>query len=242
MKKYKPLICILKEGNIFPKIYCDKILEKIDLILLHLKNQKFSAQEICDIFNKYLLMPHQILFEIKDNIFHEGYPINRGNFIKEGDVGLIIITCNPLLENIQNSKEDLKIFKDDLRSTLYHEMIHRKQFLKIKSENLEKVLEKYKNQIMGIHGATSSKELTNLKMKNYLGNNFEIMSFAHQIVEFFKVNNFTDSQMLKMIKDNELRSYSYILGEYYKYFTIEDIQMKKLYKYIYVYLDNFNKL
>ena len=69
MKRYKPLLqCLLKEGNIFPKLYYQKILDKIDYIVKNDIKEEDSPKFICDLLTSKLLLTHQIGFKLEENI------------------------------------------------------------------------------------------------------------------------------------------------------------------------------
>lgn len=135
-----------------------------------------------------------------------------------------------------------EIFKDDylydtfikvVRSLLSHELIHRAQFKKIlykvKGSNLYYDI---------IHKLESDPN----KISKYLCDKQELMAFARQAVEEFRLIEYDDETILKLIRrpySNELgidRAESNTFWFYTEWFELYSQELKRFLNYMYAYL------
>ena len=104
---------------------------------------------------------------------------------------------------------------------LGHELIHREQYLKIEDDKLREKIFK-----------------SNLDPKTYLSKKYELMSYAWQIIEFFKLTGKTDEEIKKILQHNSMLKFSFspVLLFYHETFKNNPDVLKRLYKYMYEYL------
>jgi hypothetical protein len=160
-------------------------------------------------------------------------------YTKMGDfnlaTGFITIRVFNKISKLQNENkdDDYEDFINQVLSILGHELIHRVQSLRIKYNKIrEKVFK----------GFTPRKEVL-ADWKKYFSNKQELMSYAWQIVNNFRMHGITDNFVKKILTNiNSQSNIKYELGgkileDYHSIFTIEEEPLKLLYKYMYQYLD-----
>jgi hypothetical protein len=127
------------------------------------------------------------------------------------------------MENKEQDIYDYKWFLEDLEGFIGHEIIHRMQYFKDKIKDV----------------GVMSKE----NRKKYLAKPKEIMAYAWQIVQTFKLNG-KDDDFIKFVlgskrdlENVKIINFIPMLAEYYNTFDKDSNTMKLLYKYIYQYVD-----
>jgi hypothetical protein len=131
----------------------------------------------------------------------------------------IIIRLSGDLLWIRNTK-DIRFFFLELKSKLSHELIHRAQFIKIQNLKLKNI------------------ELDQSDI-NYMKDKHEIMAYAFNTIEYFRVIGIKDEQLKKyLIEKHPLLNSCFYYKQYINNFSINDNTLKLYYKYLYMYLDN----
>lgn len=140
----------------------------------------------------------------------------------ETDIIYIMLT-NKVLKDVFKLK-DYEEFITDISNLLGHEFVHRHERIKIKNDELAKKLLKQDPR----------------KVKKYYGSKYEIMAYAWQIVDNFRVqgkNDFVTKELLKYDNFVKFRFGGKPLETYHDIFTMQDAELKLLYKYMYMYLE-----
>lgn len=223
MKRYRPLLI---EAVIHPEEYLSTIEKKLDVILKRLDKKNYTLTALC-MFLSDVLSKHKIDFIGKGNIIngketHIQYGINEAR-TQADKYASIRIYCNVMLLKIQQNK----IFKDEFKKwlmfVLKHELIHRGQNLNILDLNLRK-------EVRNIEYEHQKKELSEPE---------EIMARSWEIIELFKLkNNFSNSDIKNYIRDySKHEQVNNTLNAYFDYFGSNSKQLKLLYKYMYMYLN-----
>jgi len=129
-----------------------------------------------------------------------------------------------LSNKIFDENKNFDIFIEQCVSFIGHELIHRYENIKINNIDLsKKILQKSK-----------------IDRKKYYGNKQELMSYAWQIINNFRTlgkNNVSIKALLKGNNDVKFKFGGEILLIYHKMFTLNDDELKLLYKYMYLYLE-----
>lgn len=159
---------------------------------------------------------YRIIFGIDQNshnrIFIGG---SYNNILK-----LISIKCTKEVEGVIISKQDYTdyIIKD-LMEILGHEIVHRMQYSK-------KDMDKFEYRLANTQ-------------KQYLADRDEMMSYAWQIVEWYKVSGLSSDDIKIIIKDEyNINRKNTPLYVYYQTFKDDKQYLNQLYKYIYMYLED----
>ena len=132
----------------------------------------------------------------------------------------IIVYIGPKIHLLNGSNFQELI--NDLLHLIGHELIHREQFLRM---DYIKNIESY---------AFTDK-------KKYLSNKQEIMAYAWQIINSFRLHGALDSDIQKILKTNSNIKFQLggkVLADYHDLFTIDDKELKLLYRYMYLYSEN----
>lgn len=221
----------MMEAVISPEYY----IKQIHTILKSLKNniinkyKNLSLTDLCDILTKEL-QTYKIKFvattkENKD----KNYVTNGGIIISKLE---IIILCYYKTIMIQNSGEEYNNFIKQVLLILGHELIHRNQILKVNNDKLRLFLFK---------GSPLDLKDRNKAMK-YLANKHEIMSYAWQIIETFRLKGKKDTEIQSILQSNENKKFAFdpMLLWYHQIFSIVNNPLKRLYKYMYEYLNYEN--
>lgn len=113
----------------------------------------------------------------------------------------------------------MKEFFLELKSKISHELIHRLQFIKANRDKLN-----------------SRKRITD--EKEYMSDKLEIMAYAFNTVEYFRMMGMVDSDLKNRLKKKDIMLNScFFYQKYNEVFTIEDKELKLYFKYMYMYLD-----
>ena len=198
--------------------------ENIKKICKKIKNKIYEVNDFNELksvlessFNEY-----KVTFLFSDS--------NENDFIKAGGFNVsemrIFIFFHPSLEKTidEKNEEDYELFCNQLTTILGHEIIHRFQALKIEYEELrKKIFKKSKTEA-----------------KKYLSNKHEVMAYAWQIINSFKIYGL-DYKEIRHILSLGDSSTKFILGgqifsDYHDLFSMKDDTLKLLYKYMYLYL------
>lgn len=137
------------------------------------------------------------------------------------------------LERLQRykSSKDYDIFCEEVLSRLGHELIHRHEALKIEYEELRRKLFK------------GFKPVTQNDWRKYFANKHELMSYAWQIVNNYRMHGMTDNVIRKILGLTDSNSNTkfelggQVFRDYYTVFKINEEPLKLLHKYMYMYLD-----
>lgn len=146
---------------------------------------------------------------------------SSGRYEPNDDTLHIILSDKTLKKN--PTENDYKEFVNDFSLMVGHELIHR--FEAIKMNNIELA-----NRLL---------KVSILKQKLYYGSKYEIMAYAWQIVNTFRLFGKIDSDIKIMLRSNSDVKFKYgdlMLKKYHDIFTIQDAELKLLYKYMYLYL------
>ncbi len=206
----------VREAVIFPDIYIKDMLGTLtNHIQLFLK-KSYTDKEIIKLLIK-IFLKDKILFILQPRIAVHGEVLNRGGFKQQS--GYFIIFCNFDITNIQKDKESYKSFCYEFMDLIGHEMIHRIQYINSKEQWIVK--------------------LQNTKdPKKYLFDPHEIMAYAWQIVQYFKLQNYTNKQIKEILSStNNEKLNCRTLKAYHYFFDKDSDVIKRLYKYMYQYLD-----
>lgn len=202
------------EAVIKPELYIENLLELIDDNKSILK--KFThPEDICTALSA-LYKSHKIFFKVSENKLSDSIVHDAGH-TKEN----IFIFCNP---NIVDAYENYKEFKIQFERLLKHEIIHRQQFLRVNNEEvIQKIIKKSRQDQI-----------------NYFKSKQEIMAYAWQIVYDFRITGKPDEVIKELINKESFfaTKNSKILEIYKNLFKEGSEEIKLLYKYIYMYLDN----
>ena len=215
----------ITEAIINPNLYLDQIEKDLnDLSFFKFKN--VSLKNISFKLN-IIFRKSKIQFIPQSNINDDPYEpnikfgINSGATIsnKTNDIGIFI--NENIVRSLQN-KEAYPFFVKWLLFVLKHELVHRGQHLKVKDAKL-------RNEVF----QKSPKD-----RREYLSDKQEIMARAWEIIELFKLFNYQQDKIREILKSKELEKYqNFTLRVYHDEFTMKDWQLKLLYKYMYMYLE-----
>jgi hypothetical protein len=217
----------ITEAVIYPEDYLEIIQKNLDNLfktIKKFKNLKSLCLRLSIFFRK-----NKIEFYAENSIVKgmEQYikiGINNGKTLHDRFC-TIGIFCNENLLKVFNSEEnaDIKIqFMKWFIFVLKHELVHRGQMLSVDDENLRHdVFQKnYKDRIA------------------YLSDKQEIMARAWEIIELFKLRGYDIEKISTILKTKNLEKLQIsTLRTYQEIFTIDSWQMKLLYKYMYMYLE-----
>jgi hypothetical protein len=208
------LVCSdqLFEAVINPEEYTDNLVEILD------KNKKILEQQthpedLCKLLSN-LYYSHKIIFKVfsSDN--------NLMIYSGSSDDENIYIRCTPAIIEAYDKYEE---FKNQFEKYLKHELIHRYQFLKMKSDSVIKqiIRKSRRDQI------------------SYYGSPQEIMAYAWQIINDFRMTGKSDEVIKQLIsKDSFIATrYSAPLEMYKRLFQENSEVLNRLYKYMYEYLN-----
>jgi hypothetical protein len=232
MKRYKRKfeelydnLLSLPEAVILPKEYLSNLEKKIRALHMF-KFKNINQKSFCMKLN-FLFLTNRIQFipqSFVENDFNEEgvmYGINKAGTLsnKKATIGVFI---NPLIIKISNNKDFQDQFIKWLILNLKHELIHRGQNLRIKDL-------KIRSEVM----SQNTKD-----QKEYLSRKSEIMARAWEIIELFRLKNYSleeISQLLKTVNKEKLQNHT--LNVYHSMFTMEDWQLRLLYKYMNEYIE-----
>ena len=169
--------------------------------------------------------------------FVEKYDVNNNDYQTGIDMGeilprnlKIIFYCNSVLGDLFVNRDLQKGFLTKFDQILGHELIHRGQFLNVQGEHLRAEIFKLKPE--DAIGNEYDKAM------HYYSRKGEIMAYAWMVIEELRFNGYSANKILEIIHNNiKTENESLVLDQYRKLFTIEDIQLKRLYKYIYEYIE-----
>jgi hypothetical protein len=193
------------------------------------RQQIFDSKDLNQILHilNTILLNRKIKFYYNSRVDDKVYLIGAGY---NAATNFILISCtNKVTEFYQNRKDKDILFKNFLGNfyrSIGHELIHRYQALKIEYEEKRKEVCKKSNE----YG------------KKYLSNKHEIMSYAWQIVNNFRMEGIKDNEIKGILKtDSNIKKDigGQILKDYHNFFKLNDGNniLKSLYKYMYMYLD-----
>lgn len=130
---------------------------------------------------------------------------------------ITIYLSNNLLQVRETN--NMKLFFLELKSKLSHELIHRIQFIKANQSKL-------------------NNQKRDIDEREYLSDKHEIMAFAFNTIEYFRMSGIIDKSILQYIKQNNpILNTCFFYKKYMDNFTMEDKELKLYFKYIYMYLD-----
>jgi hypothetical protein len=203
----------------------DPEVETIIQKVKEVKNKIFqctSIDSIISMLNK-LLASRKIKFGFTRGLLNEY--IAYGGFIPSTQELTFIFTSKiqDFIDKDIDKNVEFKQFLNSLQRPLGHELIHREQFLKVAYEEKRKEI---------------FKKSSSIKDK-YYSNKHEMMSYAWQIINEFRMNGIEDSSIKKILatkSEVKLEIGGPILKDYHKYFPGQEV-LKGLYKYMYMYLD-----
>jgi hypothetical protein len=126
-------------------------------------------------------------------------------------------------------------FVENFGSFVIHELIHRYQFNKGKySEVREKLFNIKKQKALDYITQPQNSE----KARNYFSDKYELMSYAWQIVESFRIKGMDNPSIQKILQQDSQIKFEYggqILIDYHNLFHKDSKVLKRLYKYMYEY-------
>jgi uncharacterized protein (UPF0335 family) len=227
----KPSLLLI-ESVFRPDKYTLILYNTIKGIINSNQDKQFRYPELmCNYLNEKFKL-FNITFE------NEGYAYDTGKISGINIMGTshinfeIRIFCSPYIKDLFINKNLQEKFLQVFKELVGHELIHRGQFLTVKNkEDREKI---FKNNLQD-----------NIK---YYSRKTEIMSYAWQIIEELRFQGFSNKKIINYIhikrKDDELYPEKEILDYYIFTFRDSDI-LKRLYKYMYEYLEgdiNYNEI
>lgn len=211
------------EGIIRPNKYTNEI-SAIVKRNSNLLSQNDNENNIIFLLNSLLYNKYKIHF-IYDENSNRNLPISIAAYnYKNNDIEVGI--TDTLLNNTKDNGILKQLF-EQIELIIGHEIIHRLQFGQNK---IKKLMNKY--------NVENIDDLN--QVRKYLSDKDEIMAYAWQIVEFFKVHDYSKEKIKTLLQSNHLDNEKYQyepLYYYHKVFTINDTPLKLLYKYMYSYLD-----
>ena len=219
---YKPLF----EAVIRSDRYVLIVIDELRQFLKENAGKSFKyAFQVCVLLSKFF---HKYNFEFiekneRSSDFHSG--IDEAKTLPSNFK--ITFYCNMALNNLFVDEELQKNFLISFDELLGHELIHRGQFLNKQDEIIRVDIFKLKQ----VKGNQHNKDMYYYSLKG------EIMAYAWMAVEELRFNGYSTKRILEIIKTNEpLKKESPVLKIYRELFTIDDAQLKRLYKYMYEYI------
>lgn len=215
----------ITEAIVNPSLYLTQINKDLnDLAYFKFKNSSLKniTMKLNLIFrkSKITFIPQSF---IVDDPHEPGikFGINGAATLSNKNNSIGIYTNENIVKSLQN-KDYYTFFVKWLLFNLKHELVHRGQHLKVKDAKLA-------NQVF----QKSPKDQI-----EYLSDKQEIMARAWEIVELFKLFNYTSDNIRQMIQSKKLeKNQNFTLRTYHELFTMDAWQMKLLYKYMYLYLE-----
>lgn len=215
----------ITEAIINPIIYLNQINKDLkDLSYFKFKNTSLKniALKLNIIFRKSKIQFIPQSFIVDDP--HEPgvqFGINSSATLSNKNNTIGVFINSNIIKSLQD-KDQYQYFIKWLLFNLKHELVHRGQHLKVKDIKIANEIFKksYKGQL------------------EYLSDKQEIMARAWEIIELFKLLNYTNDNIRKMIQSKDLeKNQNFTLRTYHTLFKIDDWQLKLLYKYMYLYLE-----
>jgi hypothetical protein len=233
MKQYEPLIkiqddkdvalsIILDEGH----IVCGPLMDEFVLYeaVINIEVEKNEIQNILiNFLNKHLNKSINELIPNIENLL-KNYKIkfkyiNSNDYDPNTNIIYSILTNKVFLVD-----KNFDSFINQFISLIGHELIHRYEAIKINNNEItNRLLKRPYNE-----------------RKKYFGSKYETMAYAWQIVNNFRTLGKKDKNikiLLQAQNDIKFKFGGGILVLYHKLFTINDEELKLLYKYMYMYLD-----
>ena len=227
-KSWYPSFKIIREAVIRSDKYVSLVIDEMRIFLKWHKNESFKyAFKICSLLNKQFAKYNFEFIERNE----EGYDLISGldEAVTLPNNFKIIFYCNMILKDLFIHEEIQKQFLIDFDKLLGHELIHRGQFLDTQDSHLRAEIFKVRPE-----NTYKNKHDYNLA---YFSRKEEIMAYAWMIIEELRFNGYTVDKILKVIKsDTIVKNTASMLDVYKSIFTIEDAQLKRLYKYMYEYI------
>jgi len=214
------------EMVLHPDNYVNLIKDKI--ISFYNKNIFTDINDLIVSLNSYLI-DEKIQFKLSDKKLSKyDSGLQSARYYPKANVIVILYTDDILnafkMRGQTNDYSDFKWFLEDFEEFLGHETIHRMQSFKDKVNNIK---------------ATSTEN-----EKEHYSQTKEIMSYAWQIVQTFKMYG-KDEDYIKFILSSKrdepnvkVINFIPVFKKYYNLFDKDSNVMKLLYKYIYLYIDN----
>ena len=229
MEKYENILIndpsIFEENILNPESYLGVIENKFNILKTQILKGDHSSQWLCDFFTQKF-KSDKIVFVNNLQSSIESTGVYKGAY--EPNKNLIYLYCDFNIEDIQYNEDDYDFFKIDCIEFCGHELVHRLQFVKDKIKNIS------------THKAKNGRD----ELIKYLSDSKEIMAHAWQIVQIYKFymgKNLDKDFLLKKIAERNVKyiGSNKILWLYLKYFDKNSKVFKLLYKYIYLYLQNY---
>lgn len=222
--KNKKYMWVMWEAVISVDYYKNKIIKifKDNKGLLLTKYNYLTLDELYSYFND--------IFE-NNKIIFKSSGITGNEFISSGSTDKetfeITIRCNTNSINILKSSKDFDLFINQSIKMIGHELVHREQMFYVSNLSLRKKLFQ-QNKFIDINSS-----------RKYLSKKYEIMSYAWQIIESMRLQSTDDKDIKKLLIDSSQKKFSYnpLLLWYHQVFDINDEPLKRLYKYMYQYLE-----
>lgn len=228
-------------------------IQEIRKILLQAKNNFFKQVNDLNSFESFfnkLLENRKIIFKYTSAIKTD-YCTN-GSYFETNDI--IMIYFGLMVDSVIKNKEfhNYENMIDSILNSMGHELVHRGQAVAIEYENLRHIVFKNITDIT-LTGNTTWEILKN-KLKNkdteikslvirhikYLNLPQEIMAHAWKIVNNFRLNGISDEHIKRLLATHneiKLKLGGQILQDYHFFFPPKSGDtLKKLYKYMYSYL------
>jgi hypothetical protein len=228
LEKYTPFFDqLLQEGALSPVSYFNPI--KQLCTKFYKKNKdKSNTKKICDsltsILSKYKIKFIMNMVIADDPDFYIKLGINGANVMFDKYV-TIVIHCNELIEKSFKDEHTFNKFLDAFYIVVKHELIHRQQYLRMQSDEL-------------VSQIGHSKKFTT--QIDYISDKHEIMAFAWQAVEYFKLRGVSKQNILSVLKEPKkyFRYDNSIFAAYWlahEKGLITDDTINLFYKYAYYY-------
>jgi len=230
--EYRVTSSALKEGVIYPDNYIKDIEKKINterfnnlIITSDNLNKLCKRLSVIFWFNNIKFIPENTPKGIDKMVI---YGLNGGGTLSDKNNTIFIKLNNNSLMREKNIVH-YKMFCKMLVNLIKHELIHRGQKLFIKNKELKQKI--YDTSVFDSD-------------KKYYSNKYEIMAHAFTIIEDLKLlGNLETERIRDTIKRNDIGSLMFLGGisyAFHQYTTLFDMnskEIKLLYKYIFMYLN-----
>ena len=200
----------------------ENLIELENLEVLLYKNARYIIEnnyDFNDITQKLddIFVNHKLRFMYQSRASIEKYIIDA-SYNRESDLIIIYYTTKIEKLTLDNYKEFVKDFK----SLIGHELVHREQSIRVKYDD-------------------HWKKMKNKDDSQYLSDRREVMAYAWQFVNTFRMNGITDKNIKKILQTNsniKLDIGGIMFKKYHNIFPKNGTILKLLYKYMYLYLED----
>lgn len=219
---------VLEEAIIQPEKYFNPI-ERICIDLFKRYEGEDNIVKLCKKLSSSLsnhkikFIPNISVSSNKD--FYIPFGINSAN-VMYNKYCTIVIHCNMYIMDSFTKQEAFNNFVKALYTVVKHELIHRQQFLNTESSKL-------------IQKIGNGKKIGRSDVE-YLSDDHEIMAFAWQAIEYFRISGLSQIKILNILR--EPKEYFTVSNSVFAAYWrghdlgfLSDNVIKRFYKYAYLY-------